>query len=591
MASQFWIQHDGNVSGPFAQQQLQQFYANGMLQPNDLVSADQQQWSPAGQFFSGQAGQAPGAAPAGPGQPVPTAAGGGSGTKSKSMLPLILAIAAVVAVAGVLTVVFMGGGEDGPTSSASSSSDPRAARPRDPGDRPARPARGKTESAPEQLSANLDGDADQQVYPYSPPDAAGVVHIDGARSRPLLEIVPLLPPQLAALLPISRAPDRVKACQFYMLKGEDRFSVLVASGSMSSESQFRHEFFAHKPNSRSDRTSRRGWYHANSPLVPGEKTQIVFGRYTSDVPKEVVVAGPNSVISPEYIEKREKGKLGHLDKLLKQVDSSAAVWGVADLSKSQLEADSPRYMLFQFHLDGKNTSSMVLGYRRKELAAAVVQAIQASPYADLFQVKLDGAEVILLATLNAKTLDEIKPKLRAARRESLKPLAAARLQNIGRAILFFQAQFDDRPTDTDTLLDITRLDRQDLTSPATDIRRDKDGEPIAPPVNIAYAYTPLNAPAETIMAAESPAIYADDGAHVLTSDFTVRWMDKKDLDSALARDESFRKSRGLQTLIFPAVEEPKTEEGPGDGEVDDIPEGVRERMGDEEEEIDYRRRP
>ncbi len=544
MSRQYWISSDGRVSGPFSPEQLVRMARGGGLRAEDLVSADQEKWTPAGQIKGLIRAAAPGPGPAGAAAP-----------ESVPAEELVAAAAAARAAPP----------EQAP--GVTRAGVPVAGAP---------PVR-RRRKAPlvvlaVVLGALLIGGAAFGIYwftrtrvpskpfAYAPPGADVMVHVDVAELadyfiQELRKGGPTGAAGLAMLLPLdvdtleafSKKIDSVDL--FAILQGiEKQPLMLVAlrgSVTMADIRQLAVSFgeeeelpLASRGNGRYDIAQE-----ADTPML------AIFGDKAADLPQGVVLFGSPELLSADGIRKLGTDKNLPVRPLLHDVDTTAPIWGAGRLP-AELGPEAPETVAAHLDPRGDVRAEVRMGFRTTAVAQQVEQAIAQTgtamfPIPVKLKASRKGRVVVVTVGQERGLLEMLLATVvqsRQGQQVAQKSMSQANLNAIGAALKMYEAEHDGKaPKHLGELVQAASIEMEQLISPLGETATE-GWDAAAGSVPNDYVYLPIptsKAPGDLIRVYEQPTFHGGKGTQVLRVSGTVEFLPMAQFQAELARSRQW----------------------------------------------------
>ncbi len=541
MSRQYWTRSDGRVSGPFSPEQLVRMARGGGLRAEDLVSADQEKWTPAGQIRGLIRGAGPGPEPSAAAAPEPvpaeelaaaaaaaraaapeqaagvTRAGvpvaGGPPVRRRRKAPLVV-------LAVVLGALLIGGGAFGVYWFT----------------------RTRLPSGP---------------FAYAPPGADVMVHVDVAELADyfIKELRKGGPAGLAMLL----GPVNVDAIEsfskkigsvdiFAILRGTEqeplmlavvRGSVTVADIRELARSFGKEELpLAGRGNGRYDIAEE-----GDTPML------AIFGHEAADLPPGVVLFGSPELLTEQGVRKLGTDKNLPVRPLLDDVDASAPIWGAGRLP-AELGPEGPETIAAHLDPRGDVRAEVRMGFRTTAAAQQVEQAIAQTgmsgfPIPVKLKASRKGKVVVLTIGQERGLFERVLATVVQGRQVAQKSVSGANLTAINAGLRMYEAEHDGKvPKHLGELVQAASIEMEHLISPLGETA--KDGwDPAGGNVPNDYVYLPIpsgKAPGNLIRVYEQPTFHGGKGTQVLRVNGTVEFLPMTQFRGELARSTQWLKA-------------------------------------------------
>ncbi|MFP4106515.1 MAG: DUF4339 domain-containing protein [Phycisphaerae bacterium] len=393
---QYWIQHAGNVTGPFTKAQLTQFASSGMLKPDDLVSPDQQRWTPAGRIpglFSQDAGPQ-----AGPGEAI--------GVDMQREGPKGLAMALAFGGAGLalaLALVTVIAGASGSAATAlTDRTEPL-----------------KVVDVAEDTSGNLFESEDYKAaMEYVPGNASFVGHVNVKKSYKILE----------RLIKSSEEPQqdkkktlatlkKVDMLHFYLEQGEKTvYPMIVVRSSLSPEEILEAARETGENETVEIEETGNGEYRVRNEKQGERSTNWLFiGDQHPDLPDGVTIWASPQTVEPKDIQRFGSRQPDEVISLLGNVPADAPIWFGANIEDMRFEGDMheqakmlPEAAWGAFYPEGEKDSSVVLAFEEDDDADDLQNALKESKENMPFKWTRTGDRFTLSATIGGELSQQLQ---------------------------------------------------------------------------------------------------------------------------------------------------------------------------------------
>jgi len=283
----------------------------------------------------------------------------------------------------------------------------------------------------------------------------------------------------------------------------------------------------------------KGRYEFESDKIPLE---FVFGGDANDLPAGVVLAGIEERVAPKALAALGKGKHEDLDKLLKDVDTAAPVWGAALAGKLDWGKDAFSWIAGGVYLTGGGPCKVAMQFAdangaEKQLADLLADANAGDGWSKFLTTVAKPACEGSRLTLSGKSKDSLVPAMVAAWAESRKAEkrdeSLMLLREIGGEMVVYSADHDDLlPADLLVMVKDKALPAGALVSPVSGrtVKTDDKGLPEAgfesDYLCVKYPM-PLHKIKESkpkVLAYERPENYKNEGTAVLYVDGHVEFV-------------------------------------------------------------------
>jgi len=247
----------------------------------------------------------------------------------------------------------------------------------------------------------------------------------------------------------------------------------------------------------------------------GPPLKFLDGKAVKEVGEGVVLVALTSAASTgDIVASLKAGASESLLKLAKGVDTTAAAWGMADLSAfTKSESDAPRIITGGIDPAGKKASAVKLTFSGADNSLKFVKEITSDTggvFAGLFDVKQEEADVTLSFTVGDKFIGKIMEALARARTMARRTVSAMNLKSIGMAVALYMSMKDDTkvPASLNDLIKENMIGPGSLVSPSSGRGKLKTDDKGIPTEEGDYVYLvlPVNADGGLVRAYEPPEI-------------------------------------------------------------------------------------
>lgn len=376
----------------------------------------------------------------------------------------------------------------------------------------------------------------------APADAIGIVRVDvKAIAADLLDQLgqaeePLLPPPV--LEAVKKLADRVDSVDVFLVDGSAEAPptlFAVVRGSLTVDDLVSAAASMTGGEKPPYTEVRPGVYDSNAGPAP---IRAIFGSEAPEADDGVVLVGLQPMMTDDFIKNLGTGDVEALRKLLAGVDTSVPIHGGIVLDVID-DPEAPRSLAGSIDPRRKGGMHVALEFKdvkfAREFSASLVD-FRGKAMLPALEITASGKLAVVECKWEGGILESVIPGVMRARQLARRALSAANLQGIGKGVLMYAAENEDRiPQHLGELVTVEWVPLEILISPSGKTPREGwDPKAGKVPGDYVYLRVPLDAPEGLIMAYERPELNKGEGTNVLHVDGSVRWVTPEEYAKLLA---------------------------------------------------------
>ncbi len=389
-----------------------------------------------------------------------------------------------------------------------------------------------------------------RVLKYAPPNCTGVVHgdLDALRTYTFEQLrrhrgqLPKL--DIDAL---EEMWARIRSQDVFLIGGGGDVvpsALGVMHGSVGAADIDRYARLLQMPVPAKMKAAGNGRYDWE---VADDPWRVIVGAEADDLPDDLLLLGPAHEVTGPLVKGLGAPVSERLRRLLAAVDVSAPIWCALELPGG-FGGEGDIFVVGSVDPRPNGKTSVAITFpstqRAQELEGNLAR--EDFPLHGLFQVRRVGAKLTLTHQKPEGLAGDLIAALVRARRLARRAMSAANLRRIGIAIAMYMAEEGDRSPES--LLGLVKrgtIHAEHFFSPSSGRkpRIGKDGRPV-PPFDYVYLAPKKPLPGDALVAYERPEINNNEGTHILTFGYSVRWVTMAEFRKQLARTQELMKGSG-----------------------------------------------